>query len=233
MTAPQNSYAQFSDFFKKLKETFTGKSDQTLADDKIIDGLKEALKVGSENALAFLSQEGSYFYNPQIKIGLPESLNKIESVIRSAGFGSYVDDFELSMNRAAEKAAPAAKKIIFDALKEMTFSDAKKILNGKANEATIYFKEKSYAKLMEIFRPLVNSSMSQAGVTNKYLEIESMITKIPFIESLPGNFNLDNYVTEKALDGIFLMLEKEEKKIRENPSARVTDLLREVFGGNN
>ncbi len=228
---PANSSAQFSDFLKKLKDSiFSGEENSVLTEDTIIKGLKEALKIGTEKTVEHLSKQGSYLNNPEIKIKLPEPLKKIENIVRKTGLGFYIDSLEQSMNGAAEMAAPMAKDIVLDALKEMSFSDAKKILKGKENEATLYFREKSYNRLMDIFKPAVRSSMSKTGAIKKYQDIESKLKSIPFIESLPVNYDLDGYVAGAALDGIFHMIEKEEKQIRENPEARITELLREVFG---
>jgi hypothetical protein len=138
-----------------------------------------------------------------------------------------VDDFELSMNRAAEQAAPEATGIFLDAIKRMTFDDARKILNGADNEATLYFENKTSAQLTEVFKPLVGQAMSQVGVTSMYKDLNNTARKIPYVDSF--SFDLDQYVTDKALDGLFVMLAAEEKEIRENPAARVTDLLKKVF----
>jgi len=199
-----------------------------LSDSKIVDGLKEALQIGTGNAVQTVSKVGGYYQNPKIKIPLPGSVQKVEKLIRAAGYGSQVDAFELSMNQAAEKAAPEAKGIFWDAIKEMSITDARKILGGADNEATLYFKDKTYTRLSEIFKPIVHNSMSKVGVTEKYQELDGMMAGIPFVGSM--RFDLDKYVNDKALDGLFLMLAEEEKKIRQNPAARVTDLLKEVFG---
>jgi hypothetical protein len=140
-----------------------------------------------------------------------------------------VDAFELSMNRAAEKAVPGAKTIFWDAIKEMNFTDARNILEGRENEATLYFKEKTYEPLYKMFKPTVNETMGQVGVTRQYQVLEKKVKTIPFTEGL--TVDLDDYVTKGALDGLFLMLAEEEKKIRKDPMARVTPLLKEVFGG--
>jgi hypothetical protein len=168
-----------------------------------------------------------YYGNPQIKIPLPDSVKKVEKALRAVGYGSKVDAFELSMNRAAEKAAPKAKALFVDAIKQMSFQDARKILNGRDNEATLYFEDKTRGKLNEIFRPIVRSSMSQVGVTRQYQALDAKVRTIPFTESL--SFDLDQYVTDGALDGLFFMVAEEERKIRQDPAARVTDLLKEVF----
>jgi len=149
-------------------------------------------------------------------------------LLRGAGFGSKVDAFELSMNKAAERAAPEAKSIFWDAIKKMKIDDAKTILNGREDEATLYFKDKTSARLQEIFEPIVKESMGEVGVTRTYQDLNAKVEKIPFADSL--NLDLDKYVTEAALNGLFQMIAEEEKKIRSDPAARVTDLLKKVFG---
>jgi hypothetical protein len=198
-----------------------------LSESKITAGLKEALQIGTGNAVQIVSRRGGYYYNPKIKIPLPEPVQKVEALARAGGLGKQVDEFEMSMNTAAEKAAPEAKAIFWDAIKKISFSDALKILNGRDNEATLYFKSKTYDRLSELFRPIIHESMSGVGVTEKYQALESMISGIPMVGS--GRFSLDRYVDEKALDGLFYILAQEEKKIREDPAARATDLLKEVF----
>jgi hypothetical protein len=144
------------------------------------------------------------------------------------GYGKQIDEFELSMNRAAEHAAPEAKRLFVDPIKKMSISDAQKILKGKDDEATLYFKEKTWNQLQEIFKPIVHKSMSQVGTTQSYQALEEKVHTVPFTDKL--NLDLDKYVTGKGLDGLFLMLAEEEKKIRQDPAARVTDLLKKVFG---
>jgi RNA binding exosome subunit len=198
-----------------------------LSEGKIIEGLKEALEIGTSNAVKLVSKVDGYYGNPQIKIPLPDSVKKVEKALRAVGYGSKVDAFELSMNRAAEKAAPEAKSLFMDSIKQMSFEDARRILDGRDNEATLYFEDKTRGKLTEIFKPIVHSSMSQVGVTRQYQALDAKVRTIPFTESL--SFDLDKYVTDGALNGLFLMLAEEERKIRQDPAARVTDLLKEVF----
>ncbi len=152
----------------------------------------------------------------------------MEKLLRTAGYGPQVDAFDLSMNRAAEQAATEAKPIFWDAIKQMTFDDARRILDGKDNEATLYFRDKTENRLKEIFKPIVHKTMSRVGVTRRYQELDGAVRSIPFAGNL--SFDLDQYVTDGALDGLFLMLAEEERKIRQDPAARVTDLLKEVFG---
>ena len=217
--------AGLSDFFKGVQQTLGGSGE--LTSDEINAGLKEALEVGTEKAVALVSQPNGYYLNPDIKIPLPQSVQKVEKLLRAAGYGEKVDNFELSMNRAAERAAPEAKSIFGDAIKKMTFDDAKKILNGPDNAATLYFEDKTSSRLQEIFKPIVKNAMGQVGVTRSYQDLNSKLESIPFGKSI--SFDLDQYVTDGALKGLFKMLAEEEKRIRTQPTARVTDLLKKVF----
>lgn len=203
-------------------------TNRPLTQSDIIAGLKEALKVGTANTVDFTSKLNGYYKNPQIKIPLPEQVRQMEDLLRSVGLGSQVDAFEMSMNRAAEKAAPEAKALFLNAISQMTFADAKKILNGRENEATLYFKDKTYQPLEQRFTPLVHSAMTEVGVTRYYQQMDQKLRALPMGNRL--SFDLDQYVTGKALDGLFLVLAQEEAKIRQDPAARVTELLKRVFG---
>lgn len=221
-----DGYAGFQDILDSAKK-FLGQ-EEGLTESEVIQGLKEALEIGTANSVGIVSKLNGYYKNPNIKIPLPEDIQKIEKILRTTGFGQQVDEFELSMNRAAERAAPEAKSIFWDAIKQMKFEDARQILNGRDNEATLYFKDKTSARLRKIFKPITHQAMSEVGVTRTYQAIDDKVKTIPFADQL--SFDLDQYVTDKALDGLFFMLAAEEKKIRENPAARVTDLLKKVFG---
>jgi hypothetical protein len=199
-----------------------------LTDSQVTDGLKEALQVGSEKAIEAVSQPDGYYGNPTVKIPLPESVQSAEQVLRATGFGSTVDAFELSMNRAAEKAAPEAKGLFLDAIQQMSISDAQKILNGRDNEATLYFKDKTSTQLESLFKPIIEDSMAQVGVTQSYQGLQRQMKTIPFAGG--SAFDLDQYVTENAIDGLFKMLAEQEAMIRTDPAARTTDLLKAVFG---
>ncbi len=220
-----NGHAGFQDILNDAKAIFS--SDEGLTESEIIDGLKEALEVGSAQAVQAVSKVNGYYNNPDIRIPLPEDIQKAEKYMRMAGFGDKVDEFELSMNRAAEQAAPQAKSIFWDAITQMTFDDAREILNGADNSATLYFEEKTSAQLGEVFKPIVGQSMEEVGVTSTYKDLNKKAQSIPFVDSF--SFDLDQYVTDQALDGLFVMLAAEEKKIRDDPAARVTDLLKKVF----
>ncbi|MBW1704302.1 MAG: DUF4197 domain-containing protein, partial [Deltaproteobacteria bacterium] len=212
------SRAGFGDFVKGLKEAVGIGGD--LSESKIIEGIKEALEIGTDNAVKFVSKADGYYKNPKIKIPLPGAVQKVEKVLRAVGYGEKVDAFEMSMNRAAEKAAPEAKALFWDTIKKMSFTDARKILDGRENEATLYFEEKTRDRLGEKFSPIVHKTMSTVGVTRYYQELDAKVRSIPFADRI--SFDLDKYVTDKGLNGLFLMLAEEERKIREDPAARVT-----------
>ena len=199
-----------------------------LSDAKIGSGLKEALHIGTENAVNLTGKTDGYFLNQAIKILMPEKLKTFEKGLRAVGYGPKIDEFVLSMNRAAEKAAPFARQIFWDAIGEMSFDDVRKILSGNDTAATDYFKGKTTDKLTVVFKPIVDKSMNEVGVTRQYKELVGLYESIPFVKK--ESFDLDHYVVTKALDGLFHMVGEEEKKIRKNPAARTTDLLKEVFG---
>ncbi len=222
-SATQASFLE--DFFKgvQLPQQSQRDSDTTIA------GLKEALSIGTNNAVLSVSKVDGYFKNEAIKILLPKNIQNIANVLSKIGYQKEVDEFILSMNRAAEKAAPKAKDIFITAIKDMTIEDAIKILNGGDTAATDYFKSKTFDKLYESFKPIISKSMNEVGTTRAYKDMTNKyISAIPF--SGLESFDLDHYVTTKALDGLFYMIAVEEKKIRTDPAARVTELLRKVFG---
>ena len=219
--------AGFQDWLKEAVKTIGG--DKGLSEDEIVNGLKQALEVGTSSAVKKVSAFDGYYKNPKIRIPLPENVEKVEKLLRATGFGSQVDNFELSMNRAAERAAPEAKSIFWDAIKQMTFTDARQILDGADDAATKYFEGKTSGRLQQIFKPITHQAMSEVGVTRYYQSIDDKIKTIPFADRM--RFDLDQYVTDKALSGLYVMLAEEEKKIRQDPAARVTDLLKKVFGG--
>jgi hypothetical protein len=200
-----------------------------LDDSTVASGLKEALTIGTGNAVTSGSQVDGYFKNQIIKILLPEKMQTAANVLGKLGYQKQVDDFVLSMNRAAENAAPKAKDIFVGAIKEMTIQDATKILKGSDTAATDYFKSKTSKKLYDEFKPPVSESMNKVGVTKSYKDMVGTYTsKVPFAKA--ESVDLDHYVTTKSIDGLFYLIAQEEKKIRTNPSARVTDLLKQVFG---
>lgn len=197
-------------------------------DSQIVAGLKEALTIGTDNAVGLVSATDGYFANQAIKILVPGKVRKAADVLGKVGYQKEVDEFVLSMNRAAEKAAPKAKAIFVGAIREMTFEDARKILNGGDTAATDFFKEKTSGRLYEKFKPIVSSSMDDVGATRSYKQMMGRYTALPFTSA--ESLDLDHYVTNKALDGLFFMVGQEEKKIRTDPAARITELLKTVFG---
>ncbi|MGE0885983.1 MAG: DUF4197 domain-containing protein [Blastocatellales bacterium] len=199
-----------------------------LSDSKIVAGLKEALQVGAGNAVNLTGRLDGFFKNAAIKILLPKQLNTVSKGLRAVGQGKMVDEFVLSMNRAAEKAAPEARKIFIDAIKQMSFDDARKILFGGDTAATEYFKGKTSDKIATAFRPIVEKSMDEVGATRQYKELIGRFQSIPFAKT--QSLDIDDYVVGKALDGLFYMVGEEEKKIRKDPLARVSSILKDVFG---
>jgi hypothetical protein len=199
-----------------------------LSDARIGSGLQEALKVGTETAVLQTGTADGFLRNQAIKILMPTPLQRIEQPLRLVGYGPQIDEFVVGMNRAAEKAVPFAKQIFWDAIGEMTFDDARKILYGNDTAATDYFKGKTSKKLHTAFRPSVEQVMDQVGVNRQYNELIGRYKSVPFSQSIA--FDVNQYVTEKATDGLFFVVAQEEKKIRTNPAARVNDLLKEVFG---
>lgn len=215
----------FDDLLKKIQEPST----RSLDEGTVVSGLKEALSVGTASAVKLASKENGYFGNEAIKILLPDKVQAVGEVLRKAGFGQEVDAFILSMNRAAEKAAPKARPVFIEAIKEMNIQDANRILNGGDTAATDYFRTKTSQHLAEAFKPEISSSMNKVGVARQYKALtERYFSLIPLAGM--DSFDLDQYVTNKALEGLFHMLGQEEKKIRTNPAARTTEILKKVFG---
>jgi hypothetical protein len=205
-----------------------GQSSGGLSESRIADGLKEALRVGTDQAVLRTGKKDGYFGNKLIKILLPDSIQSLEQGLRVAGFGPQLDEFVLSMNRAAEQAAPKAKEIFVDAITSMSIDDAKKILNGGDTSATDFFKRKTSKSLYKEFHPVIENTMNQVGTVQKYNEVLGGVNKLPLMKA--ETLDVGDYVTDKALDGLFLIVAEEERDIRKNPAARVTDLLKDVFG---
>jgi hypothetical protein len=202
----------------------------TVSDTEISGGLKEALSRGVRFAIDNLGRENGFLDDVRVRIPLPKNLQRVEKALRFARQGKLVDDFVASMNHAAEKAVPVAADVFVDAIKQMSFDDARKILfSGEDDSATRFFRRTSEETLRQKFRPIVEKFTEETGVTNKY---KAMIGKYGFAAQLLGRdaTDLDGYVTQKALDGLFFMVAEEERKIRKDPIGRTTSLLRKVFG---
>lgn len=225
-----NSRAGFFDDLTKDLGVSDGQGQGSGLDDStIVKGLKEALATGTTKAVKAVSSPNGYFGNQMIKILVPEKIRGVVDLVGRAGFQGQVDEFVLTMNRAAEKAAPKATEHFVAALKAMTIEDARKILQGGNTSATEYFKQKTSDKIFSSFKPVVTSSMKETGVNRAYSQLTEKAAAIPFAGSMVS-LDLDQYVTTKAVDGLFLMIGEEEKKIRTDPVARGTELLRKVFG---
>ncbi len=197
-------------------------------DSRAAAGLKEALQIGARNAISLTGRPDGFFKNEAIKILMPKPLQTVERGLRMAGMGSQVDAFVLSMNRAAERAVPKAGRIFGDAVSTMTFDDARQILTGGDTAATEYFRSRTSAKLGEAFLPEIKKATDAVGATKQFKDLMGQTPQVPFLKT--ASFDLDAYVLDKTLSGLFHVLGEEERKIRKNPAARVTTLLRDVFG---
>lgn len=218
------------DYFSDDPEIIHGVS-SVLTDSEIIDGLKEALSRGTTSAIARLGKEDGFFANRKVKILMPDSLKTVEDGLRKIGQDRYADEFVLTMNRAAEQAVPEAAEIFGSAIRNMSIQNARGILNGPDDAATKYFRRTSGEKLVNRFLPIVGRATDRVGVTSNYKE---MVDKLGFMSRFfdTESLDVDRYVTNRAIDGLFLMLAREEKLIRENPASRTTELLKKVFANN-
>lgn len=225
-----SAYAQ--DFGKlKQKVTETVKSETTsssLTEGEVSEGLKEALTKGIEKGVAQLSKPDGYFKDPQIKIPLPEEAKNVESKLRQLGQGEQVDQAIESINRAAEDAASGAKDLFVNAIKNMTVTDAMSLLKGNDDAATRFLEKSTREALVAKFKPIIKASLDKVGATKHWNTIFTTYNKIPLVTKV--NPDLEDYATNKAIDGLFIQVAKEELEIRKNPGARVTDLLKKVFG---
>lgn len=213
---------------RRIEQARRGSNSNQLTDDKVIAGLKEALKVGTGRAVAETGRPDGFLKNAVIKILLPQKLRSAGKTLRMVGMGAQVDALEVGMNRAAEQATPQAKQIFLRAVTRMTFSDARQILRGGDTAATDYFKNQSSDELTKAFAPIVHQAMENVGVVRQYNKLMQNPLAAPLASD--KSFNLDDYVVGKTVDGLFYMLGQEEKKIRTDPAAQTTAILREVFG---
>jgi len=221
------SAAQIEDVLKKAEGSLDQRNTSGLSNDKIVSGLKEALQVSTAKAVAKTGKPDGFLKNEAIKITLPPKLETVAKGMRMLGMGQKVDELEVGMNRAAEQATPEAKQIFIGALKKMTFDDARHILTGGDTAATDYFKRTSSGELTTAFTPIVKRTMEHVGVVQQYNQV---IKSAPGGSAVAGEMDINKYVVGKTLDGLFYMLGEEEKKIRKDPAAQTTALLKEVFG---
>jgi hypothetical protein len=200
----------------------------TLSDVQVGAALREALHVATDQAVRSTGRVDGYLANQAIRILMPESLQPLERGLRAFGQGQLVDEFILGMNRAAERAAPAARAIFWDAIGGLTFGDARRIVGGGETAATDYFRERTTDRLTVAFQPSVAQALDEVGVTRQYRALLALAQRVPAVRL--EAFDLDRYVVGKALDGLFFVVGEEERRIRRDPAARVTALLQEVFG---
>jgi hypothetical protein len=207
----------------------TAPASGSLTNDEISFGLKDALSNGVNYAVNELHKPGGFYNNLRVKIPMPKPLQPVEKTLRFLKQDDLADDFVHTMNRAAEEAVAEGINVFADAIKQMTFENAKNILTGPEDSATQFFKRTSEEKLRAKFLPIVKTSTSEMGVTAQYKEL---MKKGGGLTAMLGqkDFDIDQYVTQKALDGLFIMVADEEKRIRENPVARTTSILKKVFG---
>jgi hypothetical protein len=214
-------------FLKDAKKLFNSKN-KGLTEKDAADGIKEALVNGTGQSVKVVSIQDGYWGNPEIKIPFPAEAQEMESKLRAIGMGNKVDEFNMSMNRAAEKAATEAKPIFVAAIKGMTVKDAINIVKGSDNAATMYLKNTTTPELVEKFQPVIKTSLDNVNATKYWTDLITMYNRIPLVKKM--NPNLTDYVTRKAIDGLFIMIAKEEIKIRKDPMARTSELLKKVFG---
>lgn len=198
-----------------------------LGTDTIVAGLKETLAVATKNAVGKASQPGAYASNPKLRIPMPDQLKGMAATMRKFGMGPLVDDLEAKMNAGAEQAAGQAGPVFLDAIRQMNFDDAKKVLNGGNTAATNYFREKTSADLKELCKPVVTKSIDQAGASAIYKTVMDKYSQLPL--ATKPQFSLEDYVSDKAVTGLFTLLGEEETKIRKDPAARTTQLLKTLF----
>ncbi len=210
-------------------QAYGGSASNALAESEIVAGLREALAQGTTSAITTLGRSNGFWGNPAVRIPLPEQLRKVEQTMRAAGLGGQIDEFQLTLNRAAEKAVPEVADIFGNAVREMSVADARGILGGGQDAATQYFRRTAGDAIQARFRPIVQSATQTVGVTQQY---KSLMSSYGPLLQLAGvkDTDLDAYVTGKAVDGLFYSIAAEEARIRRDPRARTTELLRKVFG---
>ena len=225
VVAHLNTFGQLDKFIKDAKKVV--ETTKPLTKDEVANGLKEALVNGITKGTDLTSKMDGYFKNPEIKIPFPKDVKKVEDKLRQLGMGSEVDRFVLTLNRGAEEAAKEAKPIFISAIKQMSIDDAFAVLKGQPDAATQFLKRTTSAQLKEKFKPVVQANLDKVNATKYYGDLISNYNRIPFVSKV--NPNLNEYATDMAIQGLFTMIAKEEKSIRQDPAARTTDLLKKVF----
>ncbi|MCX7156374.1 MAG: DUF4197 domain-containing protein [Rhodocyclales bacterium] len=191
-------------------------------------GLKEALTQGAGKAVEMLGKQDGFLGNPKVRIPLPESVQKVEGLMRGLGMGKQADELLIAMNRAAEAAVPQAKTLLVNSIKQMSVEDAKGILSGGEDSATQYFRRTTSSPLAEKFKPVVQKAMAKVKLAEKYDQLAGKAAKFGLVREQDAH--LENYVTQKTLDGLYLMIAEEEKAIRKDPAGAAGNLAKKVFG---
>jgi hypothetical protein len=211
-----------------LERIIQSGQDAPLDEKTVSAGLREALRIGTERTVNNTSKLDGFLGNALIRIVIPEQFEGAANTLRSIGFDKKVDEFEIGMNRAAERAAGEATEVFWNAITQITLEDAFGILNGGETSATDYFRSRTKSNLHDRFKPIVKNKMSEVGLYQLYNELTDYYNNLPLVTK-PA-LDLDEYITDRALNGLFTVLGQEEKRIREDPLARTTNLLRRVFG---
>lgn len=235
LTATSAHALDFKDTFQKtvidnLTNSVTGNSSpvSSLSESQIIQGLQEALKVGTQRVVSQIGAKDGYNMDPAIHIPLPAQLQQVQKLLGKVGLSSLVDDVELKINRAAEQAAPKAKEIVWDAISNMKLEDARAIYQGPQDAATQYFKKVSSDKLRAMIEPVAKNSLKDVGALQAYDTLIGEYKSMPFVPDVKAD--LVNHTTTLAMDGIFHYLAQEEAAIRNDPAKRTTEILKTVFG---
>lgn len=215
------------DVVDQTLSTGTTSTGSQVSTTQIIEGLKQALMQGTTKGVNVLSVQDGFFKNASVKILFPPEAQKVEKTLRDIGAGQLVDEAIMKLNRAAEDAAKGASNIFINAIKSMTINDARNILMGADDAATQYLRRTTSTQLFSSFNPVIRGSLNKVGALDAWNTVITRYNQVPFVEKI--NPDLDDYVTNKAMDGVFMMIEKEEKLIRKDPVKRVTDILRKVF----
>ncbi|WP_162051968.1 DUF4197 domain-containing protein [Pontibacter pamirensis] len=220
-----------ADVQRTMDGVLAGTAGAPVTQSEVASGLKQALEVGIRKGSNQASQTDGYYRNPLIRIPFPEDVQRVENTLRQVGLGNEVDKFILQLNRGAEDAAKSAVPIFVNAIKQLTIADAWAILRGDKDAATQYLKRTTSQQLYNTFNPIMVTSLEKTNATRYYTDIVNQYNKIPLTQKV--NPDLDDYATQKAIDGLFVMIAQEEAEIRENPVARTTELLRRVFAKEN
>ncbi len=226
VVAQLNTFGQLDKLINDAKKAVG--TPKALTKEEVTNGLKEALVNGITKGTDLTSKMDGYFKNPEIRIPFPQDVKKVEDKLRQLGMGSEVDRFVLTLNRGAEEAAKEAKPIFISAIKQMSIDDAFAVLKGQPDAATQFLKRTTSNQLKEKFKPVVQANLDKVNATKYYGDLITNYNRIPFISKV--NPNLNEYATDMAIQGLFTMIAKEEKSIRQDPAARTTELLKKVFG---